>query len=504
MSDAQNTVVSFKALIAKIKQYNEAIGLIYWDLRTGAPKKGVERRSEVIGTLSSEVFRLVTSDEMKGYLEALEDGSVHQSLDEITKAMVREARRDYDVAVKIPPERHQAFVVLTTQAESVWEEAKKKSDFALFKPFLEKIVAFQREFIGYWGYKEHPYDTLLDQYEPGATVQMLDPLFKELREKIVPLVQTIVDSPVKPKTEIVKQAFPIEQQRAFCRFILGKIGYDFEAGRLDDTSHPFAIGLNPGDVRVTNRYNPNDLREALFGAIHEGGHALYEQNFGKELFGTNLADGASMGIHESQSRFYENIIGRSLAFWEAYFGDLQQYFPEQLSGVSVEDFHFAVNESIPSLIRTEADELTYNLHIMIRYELEKRLLTGDLQVAELPSVWKEMMREYLSVEPKNDAEGVLQDAHWAGGSFGYFPSYSLGNLYAAQLEHQLRKEHPDYEERIRKGEILMIREWLTDKVHRFGKMLRPQEIIRQATGEPLQARYLIDYLTKKYKELYLL
>ncbi|MBE3553970.1 MAG: carboxypeptidase M32 [Thermicanus sp.] len=502
MSTLEKTVQSFKELVKRMKHYNEAIGLIYWDLRTGAPKKGVEQRSQVIGTLSSEVFRMATSDEMKEYLEALGDEVEGGNMDEVTRAMVREAKKEYDLAVKIPPERHQAFVVLTSQAESVWEDARKNSDFSLFQPYLEKIVAFQKEFIGYWGYKDHPYDTLLDQYEPGITVKELDPLFTNLRAKIVPLVQAVTASPVKPKVEIVKQPYPIEQQKAFCHFILEKMGYDFEAGRLDDTAHPFAIGLNPKDVRVTNRYNPNDIREAIFGAIHEGGHALYEQNIDPKLTGTNLSDGTSMGIHESQSRFYENIIGRSLPFWQAYFDDLKRFFPQQLEGVQVEDFHFAVNESIPSLIRTESDELTYNLHIMIRYELEKRLISGELQVAELPGAWNEMMKEYLDVVPEKDSEGVLQDVHWAGGSFGYFPSYSLGNLYAAQLEHQLRIEHPDYEEKIRNGEIHIVGEWLAEKVHRYGKMLRPGEIILKATGEPLNAKYLTDYLDRKYKALY--
>lgn len=498
----EEKVQSFKKLIARMKRYNEAIGILYWDLRTGAPKKGVEERSQVIGMLSSEVFRLTTSPEMKEYLEFLREEAVYQSLDAVTQAMVREAKRDYDLAVKIPPERHEAYVILTTKAESVWEEAKRRSDFPLFQPYLEEIVSFQREFIGYWGYKDHPYDTLLDQYEPGIKVSILDPLFKDLREKLVPLVHAVGAAKRKPKTEVVKQPYPVDKQRAFCHFILEKIGYDFDAGRLDDTTHPFAIGLNPGDVRVTNRYNPNDIREALFGAIHEGGHALYEQNIAKELTGTNLADGTSMGIHESQSRFYENIIGRSLPFWKAYFADLKRFFPDQLQEVLLEEFHFAINESVPSLIRTESDELTYNLHIMIRYELEKRLIAGEIEVGTLPSLWNEMMEAYLGVVPRTDAEGVLQDVHWAGGSFGYFPSYALGNLYAAQFEHQLRHEHPDYEEKVAKGEMRFIREWLTDKVHRYGKMLRPQEIIMKATGEPLNAQYLTDYLKKKYTALY--
>jgi carboxypeptidase Taq len=323
-----------------------------------------------------------------------------------------------------------------------------------------------------------------------------------LREKIVPLVREVTSSPHKPDIRIVTQKFDPQKQKAFSKIILERIGYDFEAGRLDDTVHPFCIGLNPGDVRVTNRYNHNDLREGIFGAIHEGGHALYEQNISRELIGTNLCNGASMGIHESQSRFFENMIGRSRAFWECYLQDLIEVFPEELQGVTVDQFYFAVNEAKASLIRTEADELTYNLHIMIRYELEKGLISGEIKVADLPHIWNEKMREYLGITPNNDAEGVLQDVHWSGGSFGYFPSYSLGNLYAAQLEHAMRKEIPNYEDFIRNGQFAKIKDWMTEKVHKYGKLLTPNEILVQATGEQLNARYLTDYLEKKYRQLY--
>lgn len=501
-STHSTTVEAFKGLIKKIKHYNEAVSLMFWDLRTGAPKKGVEQRTEVIGTLSGETFALTTSKEMKEYLDLLSSPDHYTQLDEITKKMVKEAKKEYDLFIKIPPERHKEYVILTSKSESVWEEAKAKSDFSLFQPYLEKVVDFQKEFIGYLGYEGHPYNTLLDQYEPGVTVEQLDQLFAGLREKIVPLVREVTSSPYKPDIRIVTQKFDPQKQKAFSKIILERIGYDFEAGRLDETVHPFCIGLNPGDVRVTNRYNHNDLREGIFGAIHEGGHALYEQNISRELIGTNLCNGASMGIHESQSRFFENMIGRSRAFWECYLQDLIEVFPEELQGVTVDQFFFAVNEAKASLIRTEADELTYNLHIMIRYELEKGLISGEIKVADLPHIWNEKMKEYLGITPSNDAEGVLQDVHWSGGSFGYFPSYSLGNLYAAQLEHAMRKEIPNYEDFIRNGQFAKIKDWMTEKVHKYGKLLTPNEILVQATGEQLNARYLTDYLEKKYRQLY--
>lgn len=498
----ENSVSSFKQLISKMKSYNEAIGLMYWDLRTGAPKKSVEQRSQVIGTLSTDVFKMIVSDEMKEYLDVLLDPQHAAQVDRITIGMAKEAKKVYDRAVKIPPDQYKEFVILTSQSESAWEEARNSSDFSLFQPYLQKVVDFQREFIEYWGYEGHPYNTLLDQYEPGVTVELLDSLFAGLREKLVPLVQAVTASSHKPKSEIVTQYFNPEQQKAFSKLILEKIGYDFDAGRLDDTAHPFCIGLNPNDVRVTNRYNPTDVREGIFGAIHEGGHALYEQRIMQELIGTNLCDGTSMGIHESQSRFFENMIGRSHAFWECYYDDIVKMFPEQLQNVSLDDFHFAVNEAKASLIRTEADELTYNLHIMLRYEIEKGLISGEVQVADLPSIWNQKMEDYLGITPSNDAEGVLQDVHWSGGGFGYFPSYSLGNLYAAQLEHAMRRDLPSYEDYIRKGEFTKIVDWMTEHVHQHGKLLTPKEILVNATGEGLNSTFLTNYLEQKYRSLY--
>jgi carboxypeptidase Taq len=282
---------------------------------------------------------------------------------------------------------------------------------------------------------------------------------------------------------------------------LKELGYDFEAGRLDASEHPFATGLNPGDVRITTKYKPNDIAFALFSTIHECGHALYEQNLGTELIGTSLCTGASMGIHESQSRFWEIYIGSSLPFWQKYYGDLQRLFPEQLEGITVEHFYKAINQAQPSLIRIEADELTYNLHIMIRYELEKGLIGGDIQVADLPRLWNEKYKQYLGITPSNDAEGVLQDVHWAGGAFGYFPSYSLGNMYGAQMIHALRELMPQLDTLVTQGILEPIKGWLVHNVHQYGKLLTPEEIIVHATGEPLNPAYLINHLKNKYTKV---
>lgn len=502
MGDFENKLQEFRGLMKRIRGYEEAVGLIYWDMRTGLPKKGAEARSQVVGLLSTEMFKLSVSDEMGGYLDYFSLPENEAKLDRVSKVMVRECRKDYERSKKIPPEKYEAYVVLTSQAETVWEEAKHTSDWAMFQPYLEKIVAANLEFIGLWGYEGTPYNTLLDMYEPGMTEEKLDRLFGAFREQVVPLVAAIRNSAHQPDTSFLQQRFPKEKQKPFNLFILKEMGYDFDAGRLDETVHPFATGLNPGDVRITTRYLEHDVGSALFGTIHEGGHALYEQNISMDLLGTNLCTGTSMGIHESQSRFWENMVGRSREFWSRYYGDLQAAFPGQFDGVDVEAFYRGINEVKPSLIRIEADELTYNLHIMIRYEIEKALFNGTVRVADLPEVWNAKYKEYLGIEPSNHGEGVLQDAHWSGGSFGYFPSYALGNMYAAQIRHTILREIEGLEANIAGGNMLPLRDWLTEKIYRHGKLLSPSEIILEVTGEELNPGYLVDYLTEKYTDIY--
>jgi carboxypeptidase Taq len=498
----ETQLAGFKKLVRKMKQYEEAVGLIYWDMRTGAPKKGLETRSEVVGELSTQVFRMAISDEMGGYLDFLTQPEHLDALDPTSRKMVTESKKDYDRSKKIPPDKYQAYVVLTSQSETVWEEAKNSNNYALFQPYLEKIVNTINEFIELWGYEDNKYNTLLDMYEPGMTVAKLDQVFGALREKAVPLLQAIQTAPNPPDCSFLKQPFAKDKQKEFNEFILRQMHYDFEAGRLDETVHPFATGLNPGDVRITTKYQPDDITGALFGTIHEGGHALYEQNISPDLIGTNLCSGSSMGIHESQSRFWENMVGRSRAFWDRYYGDLQKVFAGQLDDISVDEFYRAINHIQTSLIRIEADELTYNLHIMVRYEIEKELINGKISVADLPKVWNTKYKEYLGVTPASDSEGVLQDVHWSDGSFGYFPSYSLGNMYAAQFAHQLKKQFPDYEEWIASGNLLPIKEWLSEQIYQYGKLLTPTEIIVKVTGEELNPDYLVDYLENKYKAIY--
>ncbi len=497
--------VEFLEYLKKMAAYNEALSLIFWDMRTGAPKKGIDQRSEVVGILSQEVFQMSISEKMADFIQALENVD---GLSEITKKSVLECKKEYERNTKIPKEEYKEYVILQSKAESVWEEAKEKSDFEMFRPYLEKLVEFNKKFIGYWSSIQsatnvgNKYDLLLDIYEPGITVKLLDETFAKLRKNIVPLVHKITESPSKPKTDFLFKQFPKEKQRAFSLHVLKHMGYDFDAGRLDETVHPFAITLNRGDVRVTTKYDESDFRTAVFGTIHEGGHALYEQNISEDLVGTPLCDGTSMGIHESQSLFWENFVARDYHFWVYFFDILKSYSTEQFRDVSISDFYRGINEAKPSLIRIEADELTYPLHVIVRYEIEKGLFNDEIHVKDLPAIWNEKMEEYLGVTPKNDGEGVLQDVHWAGGSFGYFPSYALGYIYAAQFRATMRKELTNYDELLKTGNLLPIKGWLNNNIHQYGKLKKPLEILNDVTGEGLKADYLIQYLEEKYRMIY--
>ncbi|MFE8695729.1 carboxypeptidase M32 [Cytobacillus sp. FJAT-53684] len=490
----------FLDYVKKMEAYKEALALIYWDLRTGAPKQGMEQRSEVIGMLSSDVFKMSTSEEMASYIAKL--SGAQSELTEITIKTLMECKKEYDRNKKIPAEEYKEYVILQSRAESVWEDAKEGSNFDMFRPYLEKLVEMTKRFIDYWGFEGNRYNTLLDMYEPGMTVEVLDEVFGQLREKIVPLVHRISQSENKPETGFLFEHFPKEKQRDFSLEILKQMGYNFQAGRLDETVHPFATGLNPGDVRVTTKYDESDFRTAVFGTIHEGGHALYEQNISMDLIGTPLCDGTSMGIHESQSLFYENFVGRQYSFWKKNYQLLKSYSSGQFNEVGLDDFYRAINESKPSLIRIEADELTYPLHIIIRYEIEKGLFNGEMEVKDLPEIWNQKYEQYLGIKPENEAQGVLQDVHWSGGSFGYFPSYALGYMYAAQLKNAMQKDISNYDQLVEEGNLLPIKEWFTEHIHQYGKMKKPLDILKDVTGEELNANYLIDYLYEKYSNVY--
>jgi carboxypeptidase Taq len=496
----EQMIEAYRQLAKKIQSYEEAIGLMHWDLRTGAPRKAAAGRSEVIGLLSGEMFQLQTSDEMRNMLEQLL--ASRDKLSPIDTKAVAESKRIYDQSKKIPLDLFEAYVTLTAEAESIWEEAKQKRDWTMFAPYLLRIVEMNKQFVELWGYEAHPYDALLDMYEPGMTVAQLNPLFEQLRDETIRILNTINGVKYRVDGSIIKKTVDKEVQMAFGKYMLEQMGYDFEAGRLDFSAHPFATGLNLGDVRITTNVIADDFTFALFSSIHEGGHALYEQNISPDLSGTPLCTGTSMGIHESQSRLWENQIGRSRAFWKKYLPTLQNVFKGQFKDIDQDSFYRALNEVKPSLIRIEADELTYNLHIMIRYELEKALFEGSLTVDQLPQAWDEKYEAYLGIRPSHVGEGVLQDVHWSGGAFGYFPSYTLGNMYASQFIAAIYKQIPELDKHIEMGELHVITAWLKDNIHQYGKLKSPAELIQDVTGEPLNPKYFIQYLHNKFNDVY--
>ncbi len=500
--DFDKRLASFKEYIRKIEYYDNTLALLHWDLITGTPEKGVSERAALIGLLSTESFKMSTSDEMEEYLLYFSEQDNYQKLDQVTKAIIKECKKDFNRFKKIPQDKYREYIELTSKAESIWEKAKNNNDFSLFSPYLEKILNYKLEFIDYWGYEGNKYNALLDYYEPGMTVDKLDVIFDELRNYISSLLSRIENTGNNPDNPLLKEEFVLEKQREFCQYLLSEIGYDFKAGRLDESEHPFTIDINPDDVRITTHYYLNNLQSALFSSLHEGGHGMYEQNVNKELIGTPLCTGTSMGLHESQSLFWENMIGRNYNFWNHYFSELQAVFPEKLESINLEGFYKSINSVEPSLIRVEADELTYNLHIMLRYEIEKSLINQEIAVSDLPEIWNQKMKDYLGIKPKTDQEGVLQDVHWSAGLFGYFPSYSLGYIYAAQIYHTIRKEIPNFDELLIKGELLKIKDWLGEKIHKHGKLFEPQELITKVTGEESNPRYLINYLEDKYTRVY--
>ncbi|WP_156289200.1 carboxypeptidase M32 [Oceanobacillus salinisoli] len=486
----------FQKYLHELDAYREVMMLTHWDMRTKIPKKGVEQRSEVVGFLAEKVHQLQTSDKMKHFIEIYKSSS-----DELMKKVIEECDETYNRSSKIPADEYKDYVILQSKAESVWQHAREKADFSLFEPYLEKLVEYNKKFASYWGYEDNIYDALLHNFEPGMTTKILDEVFPSLRQSISGLLIQIMDSSAKPDPSILHAHFQKEKQEAFTIEILKQMGYDFDSGRLDETVHPFEITLNSNDVRITTRYDEEDFRMAVFGTIHEGGHALYEQNIHPKLMRTPLATGTSMGIHESQSLFWENIISRSKGFWHTNYDLFKSYAPDHFQHIPIDVFYRAVNEVKPSLIRIEADELTYPLHIMVRYELEKGLINGDISVKDLPYIWNEMMENYLGVKPPTDREGVLQDVHWASGDFGYFPSYALGYMYAAQFYSAMKKELM-VDDLIQSGNFLPIKEWLSNHIHQHGKMKKPLELIEDVTREKLNTDYLVTYLTAKYTEIY--
>ncbi|MGE3809723.1 MAG: carboxypeptidase M32, partial [Gemmataceae bacterium] len=405
-------------------------------------------------------------------------------------------------AVKLPQELVDEIARDTTRAQQVWQEARAKSDFPSFQPWLEKIVGLKQKEADAIGYKQVRYDALLDEFEPGATTAEIKSTFAELRKDLVPLVAAITGSGKHPNRDILARNYSVERQEIFSQAAAAAIGFDFESGRLDVTTHPFCSGIGPGDVRLTTRYNPRFFNEAFFGTLHEAGHGIYDQGLEHEHFGTPVGSFCSLGIHESQSRMWENFVGRGRPFWEHFYPRARQTFLNTLDDVKLDDFYFAVNDVQPSFIRVEADEATYNLHIILRFEMEQAILHGDIKPADVPGAWNAKFKEAFNLTPPDDKLGCLQDVHWSFGGIGYFPTYTLGNMYAAQFMEQARADLGDLDGDFRKGEFARLKGWLNDKIHKPGMKWRAGELCQRVTFKPLSHKPLIEYMKKKYGPLY--
>jgi carboxypeptidase Taq len=501
----RTTDQSYAELICRFKEYSllgSCAGVLGWDERTYMPREGAVHRGEQMALLARLAHETLTAPRVGRLLGELEGSELVQDADSPTAVNVREIRRVHDRAVKVPKRLVEELARTTTQAQGVWQEARSKNDFASFLPWLEKIVGLKRQEAAAIGYESTPYDALLAEYEPGASAQEIAEVFAALRKELTPLLRKILESDRTPRRELLRREFPVDRQEEFGRETARTIGFDFEAGRLDTTTHPFCSGIGPGDCRITTRYNPHFFNESFFGILHEAGHGIYEQGLDAEHVGTPMGSAASLGIHESQSRLWENQVGRGKPFWELFFPRARKVFPDALRRVSLDDFLFAINDVQPSFIRVEADEATYNLHIILRFELEQALVSGDLKPADVPGAWNEKFQESFSLTPPSDREGCLQDIHWSMGGLGYFPTYTLGNLYAAQFMDRARRDAPNLEDDFRRGEFGRLKNWLNEKIHRRGQLWRAPELCRRITGKPLSHKPLLAYLQAKYAPLY--
>jgi carboxypeptidase Taq len=504
-----DTLKPLTSRLLEIQHLSSAASLLSWDQETYMPPGGGQARADQLSTLHQLAHDKLVSPELEALLSQWIDSATGQALDvpgdpwdEPSRSLLREVWRDFSRAKKLPSDFVKTLSRECSLAQQVWTEARRKNDFKLFLPNLQTVVALKREETQYLGYKDSPYDALLDTYEPGSTVAQLAPLFAVLKSRLVPLLNRIMAAPVTIDETLLTGSYDTTRQMEFGKLILSAMGYDFDRGRLDLSAHPFTTSFHPTDVRVTTRVYEQELPACLFSCIHEGGHGLYDQGLDPDRYGTPLGDSLSLGIHESQSRLWENCIGRSRPFWRCFYPLLQQTFPDQLAEINLEQFYAAINRVKPSLIRVEADELTYNLHIMLRFEIEQGLIEGRTQAEDLPALWNEKMRDYLGLVPARDAEGVLQDVHWSLGAIGYFPTYTLGNLYAVQFYDQASKELPNLEGEIEAGQLTVLTKWLNQKVHRWGRTFTADHLVRRVTGRSLSPEPFLSYLEKKFGELY--
>jgi len=483
----------------EIMRLNYIRALLGWDQQVNMPKGSVKGRAEQLAIMQKLIHSRIKSEKAG---ELIKNAEKQENLSEIDLAMIREAKREYEHATRIPDDLVVEIAKTASLGHVEWEKAREKSDFSIFKPYLEKMIKLQIEFAEKLNTGPTLYSTLIDLYEPGATYDWISKIFNSLKSELVKIVDKLDNSSDKPDQSILKKYYNPDKQWQLSIEIVKKLGFDFNVGRQDKSTHPFSTSISSIDTRITTRILENFLSTCIFSTIHECGHALYQMGFKEDLHDTLLADGCSLGIHESQSRMWENIVGRSKEFWSYWYPSFQKAFPENLKDIPMEEFYRAINIVQPSFIRVEADEVTYALHIILRFEMEKMIIEDNLQVDELPAIWNEKMEDLLGIRPPNDAEGVLQDVHWSGGAFGYFPTYALGNLYAAQIYNNAMKKISSLSEDYKEGKFSSLLNYLKENVHQYGKIYRAPDLIKKITGEDLNSTYFIDYIKEKFYPIY--
>jgi carboxypeptidase Taq len=477
--------------------------LARWDQQTAMPDGAADVRMYQVATLQGLLHERITAPRLGELLKALDDVIEQDHFTDADRGLVRHAHRMYDRATKLPRTLVEELARVEVASISAWVNARKQNDFASFAPWLQRMLNLKREVADRIGYTDTRYDALLDEFEPGLTASKVEALFAPVRSASTALLRRIQASGHQIDASCLYGKFSVLQQEKLCEKMASSIGYDLMYGQIARSAHPFTSSFgSPLDVRFTVRYDEHYLQQSLMAALHEGGHALYEQGSARTLIRTPLAGGASLGMHESQSRMWENVIGRSLPFWQGRYALVREVFPEQFNTVDVATFVRALNKVEPNLIRVEADEVTYNLHIIIRFELEKAMFDGEIAVESLPGLWNARYREYLGIEPENDAVGVLQDVHWSEGLMGYFPTYTLGNLYAAQIYHTLRGAFPDFDTRLAAGDTSFVLQWLREHMYSVGATYEPQELLRRLTGEDANPQYFVRYLTARFEQIY--
>lgn len=497
VDEGSDTYSEFVAKVERMTHVGHAGGVLNWDQEVMMPEGGTPARSKQRSALSSVTHEMLTSDEMADLLDQL-DG---EDLTDEQASVVREVRRDHERQSRVPEELVEEISQASSEAMPVWKEAREEDDFSKFAPTLERLVDLKREYADHVDPDRDPYEVLFEEYEPYLGIDAAERVLDRLREELVPLIEAVRESDADLATDTFTGEFDTDTQEELARDVLDELGYDWEHGRLDTAPHPFSTGTQ-FDARVTTRFNPEDPLGALMSTIHEFGHASYTLGLPREHYGTPLGDSRDMTVHESQSRLWENHVGRSRAFWERFLPAVEERFP-QVSDASVRDAYEAANQVYEdNLIRVEADELTYHMHIVVRFEIERDLIRGDLDVEEVPQVWNDKYEEYLGVRPDTDAEGCLQDIHWSHADFGYFPTYSLGSVLAAQLYASAESDIGDLDDKVRRGEFEPLHDWLTENVHSHGSRYTTDDLVEQATGEAYTADYFLDYATSKYGDLY--